>query len=145
MRPLVALVLLAGLATAAPVPKAVKKQDDKTALIGTWLVTDLTVNGKNNTVSYNTFTFDTEGKVTLRHQKGEPGGSGWTWTIDDTASPRRMQWATQQGRTDWDLVYEVDGDTLKVGFIGKGSKPPTKVEPCEGLTLYVMSRDTSSK
>lgn len=141
MRPLLALALLAGLAAAAPVPKSVKKVDDKTALVGTWQVTELTVNSRKTDTSYQTFTFDAVGKVTLRHGKDATGGSSWTWTIDDSASPRRMQWSTQPGRTDWDLVYEVDGDTLKVGFINKGAKPPASVVPAEGLTLYVMTRE----
>ena len=145
MHSLLALALLAGFAAAAPVPKVLKKKDDKTALAGTWLVTELTVNGRNNNVSYNTFTFDAEGKVTLRYKKDDPGGSAWTWTIDPEATPPRMQWATQPGRNDWDLVYEVDGDSLKVGFISKGAKPPAKVEPGDGLTLYVMTRDTPGK
>ncbi len=143
MRSLLALALLAGFATAAPVPKAVKKKDDKAMIAGRWLVTELTVNGRNTNVSYNTFTFDTEGKVTLRSKKDDPSGSAWTWTIDPTVDPPGMQWATQNGKNDWQLVYEVTADTLKVGFIAKGAKPPTKVEPCDGLTLYVMTRDTS--
>lgn len=141
--PVVILTLLAGLATAAPVPKAVKKLDDKSAIVGTWTVTDLTVNSRKVDISYKTFTFDAEGKVTLRYAKDAGNGSSWTWTIDDSTTPRRMQWTTQPGRNDWDLVYEVDGDSLKVGFIAKGSKPPTAVEPGDGLTLYIMTRDTT--
>jgi uncharacterized protein (TIGR03067 family) len=141
MRPLLALALLAGLAAAAPVPKELKKKDDKHSLLGTWKVTELTSDGKPTTASYHTFVFTDDGKLTLIEGKNKTGPQ-WTWAIDQSTTPRTMKWATGNP---WDCVYELDGDSLKLGLLNKGAKPPASVEPGNGLTLYVMTRDTTGK
>lgn len=138
---LLSLALLAGSATAAPVPKSIKKVDDKTAILGRWKVTEITVNGRPTTASYHTFVFTDDGKLTLLSGT-EQTGPLWTWTVDDTASPRTMKWTTANP---WDCVYDLDGDSLKLGLLNKGAKTPAKVEPTEGLTLYVMTREPSKK
>ena len=144
MRPLFAVALLVGLAPAAPIPKALKKSDDKTLIVGTWQVHTLTVSGRKADISNDTFVFDAEGKVKLLNG-GRDNGSFWTWTIDPDASPPGMRWASNGGRNNWDCVYELSGDTLKVGFISSGAKRPEKVEPGASLTLYEMTRDTTAK
>ncbi len=141
MRPLLIIALLVGVAPAAPVPKAVKKADDKTLLLGSWKVSEVTANGKPATVSYHTFVFTEDGKLTLL-SGAEKTGPQWTWTIDPSATPRAMKWATGNP---WDCVYDLDGDSLKLGLLNKGASVPATVEPGDGMTLYVMTRETPSK
>jgi uncharacterized protein (TIGR03067 family) len=146
MRPLLVTLVCAAVGIAAPVPKDLKnkKQDDNTAIVGTWKVNTLTVNGKVSNISTEVFVFSDTGEVrTLTG--GRDGGSVWKWTLDPAAAPPAMRWNRAVGGSDWECVYELSGDTLKVGFIGKGSARPEKVEPGPSLTLYEMTRDTSAK
>ena len=143
MRPLLALLLLVAVASAAPVPKAIKKKDDASLIVGTWKVTAL--NGQNNgTFHTHTFVFDAEGGVRTVYSGDQT--TDWTWALVAGDAPKRMRWvAKTKGQTDFDCVYELDGDTLKFGFITSGQKPPAKVEPGPGLTLYELTRDPAGK
>ncbi len=145
LHPVLTIALFAGFADAAPVPKALKKEDDKTAMTGTWQVTEYTEGGQNAVSSHGTFVFGAEGVVTLRSKKNDMYSPSWMFSLDTSASPRRMQLLMGKRLVIRELVYELDGDNLKVGFINDGANPPTKVEPGDGLTLYVMTRDTSAK
>lgn len=149
MRPyhLAVAFILATAVSAAPVPKAVKKQDDKSTLVGTWKVSAVTINGNDSFPNTHTFIFDADGGVKTLFGKIS-STSTWNWTIDTTTSPRTMRWESNpknNNNNSLNCVYELDDDSLKVGFISPGSKPPAKLEPTEGLTLYVMIRDTSTK
>ena len=142
MRPLAALALLVALASAAPVPKEIKKKDDKARLVGTWAAVAL--NGKPQPAGTYTFTFDADGGVNL--QTGGGSASEWTWTIDPTESPKRMKWVDKKNpATSWECVYELTGDTFKLGFVPPGQPTPATVEVTPGVTLYEMTRDTSEK
>lgn len=141
MRPLVALLALASLASAAPVPKAPKKVDDKAALVGTWKVTLL--NGKAENLHTHTYMFDADGGV--RTLFGTNGTSDWTWAIEPDESPKRMKWKSKEGAAGFDCIYELDGDTLKLGFLTSGQAPPAKVEVTPGVTLYEMKREPAAK
>lgn len=141
MRRLLALLLLVGIAPAAPVPKAPKKVDDKTALVGTWKVTLL--NGKAENLHTHTYTFDADGGV--RTLYGENGRSDWSWTIEPDETPKRMKWVSKEGLAGFDCVYELHGDTFKLGFLTSGQGPPAKVEVTPGVTLYEMKREPPAK
>ena len=141
-----ALVLLATTATltAAPVPKDFKKTDDKVALVGLWKVNRLTINGRaDQNLHTHTFGFDAEGNCHTLF--GQNARSDWTFTLDPTASPKRMNWVAKGGGSKWVCVYEVAGDTLKVGFVAQNVEPPATVEPGPTLTLYEMTRMPDSK
>ncbi len=110
MRPLLAFALLVGLATAAPVPKAVKKQADSDQLVGRWIATE------KNTHSFH---FRDDGTMTVWNGQVENGGAKYRWTIDDTASPKRMTWydtTSTPPRPQFECVYELDGDSLKITY-----------------------------
>jgi uncharacterized protein (TIGR03067 family) len=104
----------------------------------------VTINGSESPLSTHTFIFDADSGVRTIFN----GNSASTWevTLDMTASPRTMKWVSpgRANSSDWDCVYELSGNTLKVGFVRKGATP-VKVEPADGLTLYVMTRDTTAK
>ena len=50
-----------------------------------------------------------------------------------------------KGPVERELVYESDGESLKVGFINKGAALPVTVEPGDGLNLFILVRDTPAK
>ncbi len=143
MRPLLAVLLLAVLTPAAPVPKGMKaKKDDAVLIVGTW--SGSIQNGQPPPADSCVFTFDADGNVNLK--SGPGNGSEWTWTLDPTETPKRMRWVH---RTDpaniWKCVYELSGDTLKIGFVHAGTPIPTSFAPAPGVTLYELTRDTPGK
>lgn len=143
MYPLLAINLLVTLTPTAPIPKVVRK-DDKSALVGSWTATAMTVNGSDAESLIRKFAFDADGKLewVTKHNN-----SIWVVILDTTATPRTMKlvYPGRENNNDWDCVYELNGDTLKLGWLRRGMTPPAKLEPSEGVTLYEMTRDTSSK
>ena len=114
--PLSLLALLAGTLVAAPVPKDFKKPDDAAALLGTWKAHRLTMQGKDDAnIHTHTFGFDADGKCHTLYGQGQR--SDWTFALDPKATPKRMTWvAAGAGRgPTFDCVYELSGDTLKLG------------------------------
>ena len=143
MRPLLAVLLLSALAHAAPVPKSVKKkQDDATALVGTWKV--LALDGqKNVNIHTHTFIFEAEGGVKTEFRGGTSDAS---WSIDPTTTPKTLHWVNNGGgRANYECVYELNGDTLQLGFLTKPDQRPPRVEPTPGVTLYEMTRNPTAK
>jgi uncharacterized protein (TIGR03067 family) len=141
MRPLVALALIVGLSPAAPVPKALKTKDDTGQLVGAWIANP--TDGRGQPQSAYTFTFDADG--TVRSVTGK-SSSEWTWTADPTKTPKRMRWVNKENpRSSWECVYELSGDTLKVGFVVNGQAPPAVIAPGPNLTVYEMTRHTATK
>jgi len=142
--PLSLLALLAGTLVAAPVPKDFKKADDATLLAGTWKAHRLTMHGKDDAnIHTHTFGFDADGKCHTLYGQGQR--SDWTFTLDPKATPKRIKWVSVQGNSNFDCVYELSGDTLKLGFLGAGQPVPDKVEPGPALTLYEMTRAKDAK
>ena len=120
MRPLLAVALLVGFAPAAPVPKTLKKQDDKDAILGTW-------NPAPGRTEW--FEFKADGNMKAWNT-GVSAASGvpYKWSIDPTATPKRMTWYSPgEAKPSWEGVYELDGDTLKV-CSGGGKARPTELK-----------------
>lgn len=133
------LLFAVGPLVAAPVPKDFKKPDDQARLVGTWKARVLLLHGKAQTeITTHTFGFAADGKCHTLFGQGQR--SDWTYTLDPTATPKRMRWvrADNPGTT-FDCVYELTEDTLKLGFIVDG-KPAPAVAPGPTLTLYEMTR-----
>lgn len=137
MRPLVAVVLVAALAPAAPVPKAVKKKDDKELIVGTW-------KPANKGTCW--FQFNADGTLKTWHDPNAHSPLDWTWAIEETDRlPKRIKLTRAGGGNEsYVCIYELDGDGLKIAFI-VGAKDPQKVEAGPGLQLYEQTRDTSNK
>lgn len=133
MRPLVALVVFAALAPAAPVPKAIKKQNDADSLVGTWKPAE----GRTEW-----FEFTADGKMKAWSTGTAQHAVPYKWTLDDTASPRRMTWT---GSAQWECVYELNGDTLRISYVTAGQKIPTEVGPTKTGFYCDLRRDTSAK
>lgn len=135
MRPLVVLTLLAGLITAAPVPKALKKADDKSSLIGTW---------KPDKGS-EWFQFDTEGgmKAWTTNTAGTP--VQYTYAVEPDTDGRewRMIWSMKgQPRPSYQAVFVVDGDRMNMTYSGFSAQPMAKPDPSATPNF---TRQTSDK
>ena len=119
MRPLLAVALLVGFAPAAPVPKGIKKKDDAAMLVGRWLA----ANGRGHSFVYNE-----DGTMKVWDGPNEPqGGANYKWSIDATATPKRMTWyGVGSTAPQYECVYEMDGDELKITY-ESAPKIPTGV------------------
>jgi uncharacterized protein (TIGR03067 family) len=139
MRPLVALLLLTGFAPAAPVPKAVKaKANDAELLLGYWKPVGDRAEG---------FEFAPDG-VMKAHGSRERQGDGvpYKWSIDPTASPKRMSWGgSTDGKPQWECVYELDGDRLRLSYAPAGGAVPAVVGLGNGVFYCDLVRDTPAK
>jgi hypothetical protein len=122
MRPLLVLLLLVGLAPAAPVPKALKKQNASALLVGRW---------KPDKGS-EWFAFDAEGGMKAWSTGSEATAHPYTFTLDPDpdAGQWRMTW-TQKGQAtpSYYAVFLVDGDRLFLSYTGVQGKPPAKPDP----------------
>ena len=123
MRPLVALALLAGMTTAAPVPKAVKKKNNADQIVGTW---------KPNKGS-EWFQFDAEGNMKAWTNGGNAAtGVPYTYALDADPDARewRMTWASKgQPKPSYQVVYVVDGDRMYMTYSGATGQPMAKPDP----------------
>ncbi len=141
MRFAVLSVLVVGSVVAAPVPKELRKTDDAKAVLGTWKAHALSVNGRpEQVIATHTFRLEPDGRSHTLFGDGQR--SDWTYTLDPTTTPKRMTWvgAGTGNNVTFQCVFEVSGDTMKLGFIGNGKTAPAKVEPGPDLTLYEMKR-----
>ncbi len=135
MRHLLALALLAGFATAAPVPKALKPKADAELIVGTWMPAN------SGTCWYQ---FNADGTLKTWHGPNKRSPLDWTYTLDTTVTPKRVLLTGKADQKSFECVYELDGDGLKIAFV-LGAKDPKKVEAGPGLQLYEQTRDTSAK
>lgn len=137
LRPLLAVMLVAALGPAAPVPKAVKK-DDAAQIVGSWKPTD------KGTCHYD---FKADGTMRTWHDPAVGPPIDWTYTLDPTTTPKKMKLTTvgQNKAAEYDCVYSLDGDRLKLAFVLGVKEFRDKWEETPGLQLYDQTRDTSGK
>ena len=135
MRSLLAAVVLTTLAPAAPVPKAVKKVDDAGLLVGRW---------RPNDGSKQWYEFKADGTFKTWNEPSEDTAYHYKWSIDPTASPKRMTMSNAgSGKAEWEAVYELDGDDLRITYSGVG-KVPAGIGKEFGI-FNGLTRDTTTK
>jgi hypothetical protein len=139
VRSALALTLLVGTLSAAPVPKELKKPDDKELLVGTWMTTG---SGTAN------FRFNADG--TMQTWTGQDVGRPvleWTWSdLDPMATPKRVKLTRAVGTASYDCLYELSGDSLKIAFIVDKTKPiPDKLQARPGFSVYELTREKPGK
>ena len=135
---MLALLLVGSLAVSAPVPKAVKKADDAKLILGDWK--GGTLNGAGVSSGEYTFRFTDDGICGIGHGKQTPSGD-CAYTLDPSATPlKEMKWLNGAVKTEWRCVYELDGDTLRVGFVHQNKATPTTMTPSGDLTVYELKR-----
>ncbi len=122
MRTFVALAVLAGLAAAAPVPKALKKKNTSD-IVGTW---------KPDKGS-EWFQFDAEGNMTAWTNGGNAvTGAKYTYALDADPDVRewRMTWNSKgQPKPSYQVVYLIDGDRMYMTYSGATGQPMAKPDP----------------
>jgi uncharacterized protein (TIGR03067 family) len=109
MRPLLAVALLAALAPAAPVPKPLKKASNAELLVGRWKP----VEGQTQW-----YQFNADGTLRTWYGNDSPDGpTQYRVALDPTARPKRITWVgISSGKPEWEGIYELNGDTLKVAY-----------------------------
>jgi uncharacterized protein (TIGR03067 family) len=139
-----ALLSASLLAPAAPVPKDFQPNDAK-ALVGKWHV-ETAHDGVRLHDRYPKnvfFEFDGAGQFT-QTATGDRNVYRRSYTLDLTATPRRMTLLEPGPALLQPWVYELTGDTLLFAFV-KGDTKPDRVRPMEGLTLYTLKRVKDDK
>lgn len=132
-------MVLAATSMAAPALKD-RKNDDKARIIGYWAQEALSQHGGERNTSSGTFRFAEDGSCGITN--GGPGSkeSGAVYSLDPSTTPGRIKWFNGPDRTEWDCLYEFDGDRLKVAFVERGTEIPKKIEPAANLTIYYLKR-----
>lgn len=133
------LMLLCPLATAAPVPKALKKQVSPD---GTWKLVEFWSNGKKGSVEGMTPVWVLEGEAFYVGPKQE--SKYWQLTIPDRDNPHLRRFA--QGRNPnpnpYHAALDVDGDTLRFCYASDTSVAVTECSPHQNVHYYVFARVT---
>jgi uncharacterized protein (TIGR03067 family) len=144
-RPLaiVALVLATAVVPAAPVPKSLKQRDDGKAILGKWRGDVLPQNRPGGNNQY-TFRFGDDGTCGITSGPNAQESPA-EYTLDASQSPKRMKWLNGPQKTEWRCVYELSGDTLRVGFVHPGTDIPPDVAARPGVTVYELKRITDDK
>ena len=135
MRPMLAVVLLAAFATAAPVPKSLKKPDTTALLVGTW---------KPDKGS-EWFQFDAEGGMKAWTTNNANSPALYTYAVEPDPDGRewRMIWTTKgQPKPSYQVVFVVDGDRLHMNYSGFSAQPMAKPDPS---ALPNFTRQTPDK
>lgn len=140
MRCLLALVLV-GSAVAAPVPKELKKEDDKARLRGAWSTESVNVSGQPwKDFSLHTMIFDADGGLRAKYHKGIADHT-WTLKLDPDANPKRMSWiATDQKNDGYECAYAFVGEQLVISIAHQKQNPPGSVLPGPTATVYHLNR-----
>jgi uncharacterized protein (TIGR03067 family) len=142
-RILLLLVLFVTVAFAAPVPKSLKRPTDARAILGRWQGD--TLPARAGAEPNYTFRFSDDGTCGITNRGPNARESGATYALLPDDKPRRMTWWNGPERTEWRCVYELDGDTLRVGFVHQGTAIPDTVQPSPGLTVYELKRAADDK
>jgi uncharacterized protein (TIGR03067 family) len=132
-------MVLATMTMAAPALKD-RKNDDKSRIVGNWAIEALSVRGEESKSSSGMVRFAADGSCGITH--GPPGSNefGAVYTLDPSTTPRRMKWLNGPDRTEWDCLYEFDGERLKVAFVDRDTQFPRTIEPTANLTIYYLKR-----
>ncbi len=132
---------LIGSAFAAPVPKALKKQDDLAKLQGTWEIVTLDTGSGSLVQSgdMGTFKLIVEGEKLSSKTASSPGWKALPIKLDTSANPKRLD--MELGPGNWSpCIYEFDGDTLKFVETGGNKVPPTEFLGGKGFNYFVWKK-----
>jgi uncharacterized protein (TIGR03067 family) len=132
------LALSAIVAAAAPALKD-RKNEDRDRIVGVWVQESITVHGNaSDSPQHRTFRFGKDGTCGITNGTGSENPA--RYTLDPSTSPRRMKWLNGPEMSEWQCLYELDGDSLKVAFVDQGTEAPNKIEPTRNLTIYYLKR-----
>lgn len=135
---LASLVIATTANLAAPALKD-KKDDDKTRIVGKWNQEALCMRGgrmDTERIGFVRFGADGSCGISMNGAAENPA----IYSLDPSMNPRQMRWLNGPEKTEWQCLYEFDGDTLKVAFVDRGTEAPKKIEPSPNLTIYYLKR-----
>jgi uncharacterized protein (TIGR03067 family) len=147
---LVLFALAAVVASAAPVPKDLKKQS--TTLDGRWEVVEYHSNGRKvNSATAITWVIDGQNLSIERVNKAggavaKPANVSYTLVKPDGGSANALDYTYNYTANNipprtMPGVFEVDGDTLKFCYAtAVGGERPAACEPAQGTLLYVFKK-----
>lgn len=135
MRTLCLLTLLCSAASAAPIPKELKKRD---GIVGVWKLESIKIFGKASSVDANETEWTIEENFALTRsgsQKGPQHQIRLTQLKIDTAT-KAVDWPKSEflGR------YEVSGDQLTICLSMPDNPRPTTLEPNANNYVWVLRR-----
>jgi uncharacterized protein (TIGR03067 family) len=132
-----AALLLAPAVVAAPVPKAVKKQDDVDRIVGRWKC-ESAFNGKEEMVGSHkndVWTFAPAGE---KSEQLTPTGTRYSLDYSFPAPGERQMNLACNGNP-YLGVYELDGDTLTIAF--RDRNRPATLDKAAGVYLFTFRRE----
>jgi uncharacterized protein (TIGR03067 family) len=148
VRTALALLFVAPLALAAPVPKEVKKQ--RPTMDGTWEVVEYHTNGKkSDRTVFTRWVIAGESLRIDRTDAAELAPPTYSLKKPDGGADDALDYvitypnAARQKRTN-PGVFEVDGDTFKFCWTTSGERP-AECKPARGNVMYVFKRVEGDK
>ena len=108
-----------------------------TELEGAWVAQEMVARGQaapNTVVANMKFTFKGD-KVTIRGNRGDNSEDTCAFTLDPSASPRRIDIVNPNGVT-MEGIYEVNGRVLRIAL---GRPRPANFQSASGPTVTVIT------
>lgn len=139
MRTLMVIVLALASATAAPVPKELKKQDDKTRILGTWVLARANENGKESpNYFWHSMTFDAEGNTRFQYKRGVD--QIHQYTLDPAGTPKTLTWRQGANPGTGARPYEFRDGRLVMATTNTGRAQPATLDPGPGVIVLEYER-----
>jgi uncharacterized protein (TIGR03067 family) len=134
-------VLLAGSALAAPVPKELRKPDDKVAILGKWEIARANVNGKEVAKYFpeHTMTFRRDGTVVFEYPNGDTP-QVLDWTLDPTETPKRFRCKMQRSEVSSSYRYAFREGRLVLAHTLGLKSVPDDLAPVPGISVVEYRR-----
>ncbi len=126
--------------SAAPIPKELKRDNDKVRILGKWKQEFLAMRGGEKQPDTSaTFRFSPDGGCGITSGNATRENPS-EYTLDAASTPRKMKWLNGPEKTEWRCLYELDGDSLKVCFIDHNTEVPAVLAPAANATIYYLKR-----
>ena len=137
MRTAAAILLFASLASAAPVPKEVKKEND--SIEGVWWEARFNNTPNADSANARQFSFNKDGTAGI-HQSAGAKPLDYKYVVDRTTTPPSFTWIRSNGSENYRAIYRVEGDTLFIVFTEIKKPVPKEVKPGVGDVYYELKR-----
>ena len=134
-----ALLLAASVASAAPVPKEIRKAGK---LDGLWEIASIEVFGKPGGIPPRQRWKIENGTITVEQivvNAAVRTRPAIAIKVDDAVTPKSLDYNTG-GATPRPAIYEVDGDSLKIMMSLRGNERPKDMKSDDSTVLYVFKR-----
>ena len=137
MRTLIATLLCAALAAAAPVPKELKK-DDAGRFVGEWWECQHQATQYPEARTARRFTFDKDGALAIRQNAGAVP-TDYTLVLDPKTTPPSFVLSNSSGKI-YNATYRLEGDTLRFVLTGLNEPLLQEAKSGAGGIYYELKR-----